>query len=241
MMRRFRLFCRVVVVVFAGAFVVLAGSASAAAPLPSLLTLPGETVPVTIESLTNVFATELGVKNASSLEGEGILIKLTWSTATSNLGQAEILLTKVHAPAKPTVLCKTAGDGAGLVLLPSGTEWHLVYTTTNPLVVVLLILIPEFTLECEPFGTGLKIKVKGSNISTITPQNKEVLTTEEFGSNTKCTKATTEPEITQWLNNAEETQIAKLEANSGIKFEKACMNVAGEVKLKPSKMIEVMG
>jgi len=239
-MKRLKLLCLAALTVFAVA-IATASSASAAAPLPTLLTLTtsGEGAPVTIKSLTNTFATQLAFKASKGLSGEGVLVQLYWTNLESNLGTAEILFTKVIAVGT-TNKCKTAGDTAGEVLLPP-VEWHLVYTTTSPLKTVLLVLVPEFLIECEPFGTGVKIKVKGSNISTISPENTEVLTTEEFGSNTKCNTTTIVPEIEQWLNNKEETQKAKLEANAGGGFEKACENVEGEVKLQPTKMIEVMG
>jgi hypothetical protein len=242
MMKRLKLLCLAALTVFAVA-IATASSASAAAPLPTLLTLTtsGEGAPVTIKSLTNTFATQLGVANANALEGKGVLVQLYWTNLNINSGLAEILLTEVLQGPKTGKKCRTPGDPIGEVLLPSTTEWHLVYTTTSPLKTVILILIPEFLLECEPFGTGVKVKVRGSNISTGSPENTEVLTTEEFGSNTKCNLATTTPEITQWLNNKEETQKAKLEFNSGAGFEKGCLNVEGEVKLQPSKMIEVMG
>jgi len=238
-MKRLKLLCLAALTVFAVA-IATASSASAAAPLPTLLLLPKEEPPVTLKSLTNTFPTQLGVANANALEGKGVLVQLYWTNLNINLGSAEILFTEVLQGSKTGKKCRTAGDPIGEVLLPP-VEWHLVYTTTSPLKTVILILVPEFLIECEPFGTGLKTKIRGSNISTISPENTEVLTTEEFTSNTICNLPTTVPAITQWLNNKEETQKAKLEANSGAGFEKACENVEGEVKLQPSKMIEVMG
>jgi hypothetical protein len=240
MMRGLRFFSLAAFAMFVAALAT-ASSASAAAPLPTLLALPTEGVPVTLKSLTNTFPTELAAKSSTPLFGEGVLVQLYWTNASINLGSAEILLTKIVEKKGSAKKCKTEGDVAGEVLLPKTTEWHLVYTTTSPLRTVVLILVPEFVLECEPFGTGAKIKIKGSIISTISPENVEVLTTEEFTSNTRCNTTTIVPEIEQWLNNKEETQKAKLEANSGGGFEKACENVTGEVKLQPTKMIEVMG
>jgi hypothetical protein len=241
MMKQLKLLCLAALTVFAVA-IATASSASAAAPLPTLLALPTEGAPVTIKSLTNVFPTQLAFKASAGLEGTGVLVQLYWTNLEINLGLAEILFTNViQVNSKPEKKCETPGDTIGEVLLPKTTEWHLVYTTTSPLRTVVLVLVPEFLIECEPIGTGVKIKIKGSNISTISPENTEVLTTEEFGSNTKCNTTTIVPEIEQWLNNKEETQKAKLEANSGGGFEKACENVTGEVKLQPTKMIEVMG
>jgi hypothetical protein len=202
--------------------------------LPSILYLPGETGESELKGESKTAATELGSVSGSKLTGEGYLIQLFITADMQQLGNAEVLFTKVLLAGK---LCKTEGDSEGLVLI-NNAEWHLVLSPTGSLRI--LVLVPEFVITC---GT-VKIKVRGSALSSAEPFGKEVLTTEEFSGTQLCIfkegKNTGKAELTEYLNDEGATVKAKLESNFGLGFEESCEQIAEKIKLKPTKMLEIM-
>jgi hypothetical protein len=203
--------------------------------LPTLLLLTGGKLPVETKGESKTFVTKLETK-LGSLEGEGILVQLHWTNLNSgSLGPASLLFTKVKEPVGGKPTCSTTGDSTGLVLIDDA-EWHLVYILLDPLQVGILFLIPQFTITCG----AVSEKVKGSSIATVTPIGKEVGTTESFDSVSACL-ANLKPGVTKYWNDEGAEVTAKLEAElNGLgKFEEACENVAGEVLLFPTEMIEI--
>jgi hypothetical protein len=202
--------------------------------LPSILYLPGETGESELKGESNTAKTELASVSGSTLKGVGYLIQLFITKDMQQLGKAEVLFTKVTVGLTE---CKTEGDELGLILI-NNAEWHLVLSPRG--VLQILVLVPEFTITC---GTQ-KIKVKGGTLATAEPFGKEVLTTEEFSGAQLCAfkegKNTGKAELTEYLNEEGETAKTKLESNFGLGFEESCEQIEGKIKLKPTKMLEIM-
>jgi hypothetical protein len=203
--------------------------------LPSILFLEG-IKEAELKGESKTAKTELATISGSKLVGVGYLVQVFVTEDMQKLGKADVLFTQVKEPVS-TKECKTEGDELGLVLI-NNAEWHLVLSPHG--VLQILVLVPEFTITC---GT-LKIKVKGSALSSAEPFGKEVLETEEFSGAQLCTfkegKNTGKAELTEYLNGEGATVKAKLESNFGLAFEESCEQVEGKVKLKPTKMLEIM-
>jgi hypothetical protein len=200
--------------------------------LPTFLLLTGEALPAELKGESKTSKTKLATK-LGSLEGEGYLFQLYWTNLnTGTLGPASLLFTEVE---EKTTKCHTTGDGTGLVLI-NNAEWHLVYILLDPLQVGFLFLIPQFTITCG----AVSEKVKGSSLSTAAPLEKDVSTTEAFEGVSSCL-SNLKPGVTKYWNDEGEEVTAKLEGElNGLgKFEEACENVEGAVKLKPTKMLEI--
>jgi hypothetical protein len=228
---------RVIHILIAGMAVAIAtGSTagSAAAALPTILYLTGEGPPVEFNSLANTFATKLE-NGKFLLEGEGIGVNLNFPTA-GNLGTFKLTLAKVEDPQQENLPCDTAGAGAGNVVL-SGAA-HLVYDSLTVLGVAALLLFEEVIIACE----AIAIRLKGNALGLIKPINREILTTEEAEFTIKCSGVAGRPEDRKWWNAAGIEQTALMEMNfAGTGFEESCLDVAGVVKLKPTKMVEIRG
>jgi hypothetical protein len=203
--------------------------------LPSILFLEG-TKEGELKGESKTANTEYATVSGSKLAAQGYLIQVFITEDMQKLGKADLLFTNVKEPLKGTA-CKTEGDELGLVLIPNA-EWHLVLSPAGNFRI--LVLVPEFTMTC---GT-LKLKFKGSVLTSVEPFGKEVLETEEFSGALLCTfkegKNTGKAELTEYLNEEGTTAKAKLEANFGLGFEEGCEQIEGKIKLKPTKMLEVM-
>jgi hypothetical protein len=201
-------------------------------PLPTLLLLSGKP-PVELKGESKTAKTKLETK-LGELDSEGYLFQLHWtSLENGSSGPASLLFTEVT---EKTAKCSTTGDGTGLVLIDSA-EWHLVYISLSPLQVGILALIPQFKIICG----SVKETVKGSAISTIAPlETWEEKATGSFESVSSCLSNETTGVTKYWNDEAEEVT-AKLEAEiNGLgKFEAACENVEGVVKLIPTEMLEI--
>jgi hypothetical protein len=216
----------------------LAGvGAISAQALPALLLLPGETGSVLFASLANTFTVSLE-NELERIEGEGGLLKLHFPNSATNLGTFELAFSKVIEPIS-AIICKTNGDPEGEVLVPRG-EFHLVYDSLTSLGVAALLLINEFSIEC---GTA-KIPVKGTALVLLKPLGSELLTTQEATGRLRCVVGGPgKAEDKKWWNGSGALQTALLLAKfkSAFGFEESCLNIEGELKLKPSRMAEIMG
>jgi hypothetical protein len=203
--------------------------------LPTLLLLSGGTLPVETKGESTTAVTKLETKGGE-LNGVGYLIQLHWTNLNSgSLGPASLLFTKVKEPFGSKPECHTTGDPTGLVLIDNA-EWHLVYILLDPLQVGILFLIPQFTITCG----ALSEKVKGSSASTVALLEKWVEPSESFEGDSSCLSAG-KPGITKYWNDEGEEKTVKLEGEvNGLgKFEEACENVEGLVKLVPTEMLEI--
>jgi hypothetical protein len=197
--------------------------------LPDLSLLSGESFPVVAQA-SSTAATALETSGGSVLTGKGVETKLEWTTLAS-LGSYTARFKEV---VKGTKKCETTGAGAGNVLV--GGEVHLVFTSTSPLTVAALFLVPELTVECE----GLNVKLKGSALGTFEGALNTDLTT--FSDELKGSKGT--PGMTAYFNDGGTIVTAELLSSvEGGTFKKSSQNVAEKQKftVEASKMITVTG
>jgi hypothetical protein len=211
---------------------IVAGSAIA---LPAVLLLGSEVGSLLLRSLTNTFVASLQT-GISTYLGEGVLIVLHFPNAATNLGTYEYLILKMlETRSKET--CHTPGDAEGEVLFPR-REFHLVFDSLTVLGVAALLLVPEFEFVC---GNGTqKVKVKGSVLALLTPINTEVLVGGDFQFVIRCAKFGAAEETKFW-NASGVLQSTLFEANVGVGFEQACLDIRGTVLLGTSRMAEIMG
>jgi hypothetical protein len=224
---------RLVVISFVGLGITMSGvvfAAPASAALPTILFLPGETVPVELKAASNSARTELR-SEVATFDGEGYTYLDIYETVGGPLGQFNHMEMGFTFDGMP---CNTPRDGRGEVLYRG--EWH--YVRTNGGNLELLMLIPAFRLECE---RGVVVAtVEGDSLSSVSPANKEVGTSEHFTMKDKCKGEADEPELTKWLNGSGEEETAKLTVTLAGKRSSACENET-ELSFTPSKMIEIMG
>jgi len=195
--------------------------------------LAGEGVPVTLKSESNEFATKLESKSGK-LEGKGVSVELEDTKAGAISGKGKVVFLKVKNGATE---CNTEGAASGEVVL-SGLEWRLVFTNVTPTLGILYTLPKAATIVCGK----VKVQLEGSVIASISPINMELSTSEAFSSKESCKES--EQELSAYLTQEaeeEEGKSAELKVNFGLGKEKACENIEGEVKLQPSKMLEVVG
>jgi hypothetical protein len=202
---------------------------SAFAVLPDLGLLSGEKFPVGAKA-TSSAATALETSGGSVLTGKGVEGQVEW-TSLSALG---VYTSEFKEVDKGTKKCETAGAGGGNVLV--GGEVHLVFTSTAPLTVAALALVPEITIECE----GLNVKVRGAVLGTYEgPLNAD------FTSFTGELKGSAGVQnITKYLNNGGTTvETSLLSSVEGGTFKKSSQNVASkqEAKVEGGKMAIITG
>jgi hypothetical protein len=239
-MRRLKVLFFMLVAVSAMASVMVA---TAAAAPPTVLLLPGSTLPVLIlsEKDPNAIKTELQ-SEAANLVGEGLLldVMITNLNDTSD-GSYLVLFLKVEEKAGKKEKCNTSGDKTGEILIPTNLI-HLVYDalgTGEALGVGTLFLVSEFGVTC---GAGLKIKIKGESLGLIKPINTEAKV--ELGSLKgllKCSSTFGVPAESKYWNAAGEEKKAVLLSNAGAGFESSCESILPEIPLEPMTMIEIMG
>lgn len=203
--------------------------------LPDVHVLSGEGYPVTSTGEVTGTAvgrleTELGEKLTS-----GTVRVETELGQLSSLGSDLLTFTGVLEP-KSKTSCNTAGDSAGTVLL-SG-EYHVVDTSTSPLVGALLLLFKELPVECN--SGKLKVKVRSPGLAKLEKVGSGLVDTTSYGLVAKCT-GKGKPEVKTYLNDEGATVKATLSANFGLGFETACENVEQEVVMTSSKMLNFEG
>jgi hypothetical protein len=214
-------------------------AASAVAALPVVLLLPTESGSLLLKSLTNSFATSLETETSHAIKGEGVLIQLHFPNVTSNLGQYEVLFTKVRFGNIAGQTCNSTGDLAEEVLWPKGT-FHLVFDSLTVLGVAALLLIPEFSFLCKTgIVTTVLVGVIGQALMLVYPLKTEVLVGEEFRLTSRCNAGV--PVDTAWWDENGGKRTARLSANVGAGFESACVQVSGTVLLSTNRMAELMG
>jgi hypothetical protein len=198
----------------------------------AIKSLPSEPGSLLLHSLLNTFATALETE-LSKLAGEGALLTIKLPEVPGNSGTYELLFVKVKEPTSKSE-CNSEGDAAGEVLI-HGT-FQLVFDSLTILGVASLLLINEIPITCG----SLKVKVKGSLLTLLTPLNTEILTTAEASATLHC-KSLGVPADKQWWTESGSVLQVKFEANLGTGFEAACENVAATIKLQPTRMIEILG
>ncbi|MHB8242546.1 MAG: hypothetical protein ACYDHN_11195 [Solirubrobacteraceae bacterium] len=218
---------------------ILAGvGAGSALALPVLLLLPGETGSVLFESLANTFTVRLE-NELEAIEGEGGSLKLHFPNSTNNLGTFELGFSKVIVPILG-IPCHTTGDAEGEVLVPRG-EVHLVFDSLgSSLGVAALLLINEFPITCST----TVLKTRGMALVLLKPLNTEVLTTQELSAKLRCVVGGPgKAEDKTWWNATGALQTAQLlsKFKEGFPFEESCFDIENELKLKPKRMVELMG
>jgi hypothetical protein len=201
-------------------------AASATATGPTILFLPGETVPVTISGSSATAKGELQ-SAAGSLKGEGYTGSGTLETVT---GAGHFSATLTHVK-KGSELCETEGDAEGTVLF-SEEEAQAVYTSLSPLTVGILALVKEITLNCGV----IKIKKTGNILSSLGPINSE---TTSFSGGAECSATVGEPKLTKYWDSSGVERTALLLVNFGTGFKKACLT--GSASATSTKMLEIMG
>jgi hypothetical protein len=224
---------RLVILSFVGLGITVSNVAlavPASAALPTILFLSGETVPVELNASSTTAKTELR-SEVGTFTGEGYTYLDTYETVGGPLGPFNHMEMGYTFNGMP---CNTPGDGRGEVLYRG--EYHYVRANNGRL--ELLMLIPAFTIECER-GT-IRATVEGDSLSSVSPAEKEVGTSEHFTMKDTCKGGTDEPELAKWLNGSGEEETAKLTVTLAKKTSAACENET-ELSFKPSKMIEIMG
>jgi hypothetical protein len=202
---------------------------SAFAALPDLGLLSGEKFPGEAKA-SSTAVTALENSGGSVLTGKGVETKLVWASLSA-LGVYTSQFKEVVKGAKK---CETTGAGAGKVLI--GGEVHLVFTSTAPLTVASLFLVPETTIECE----GLNVKVRGAVLGTYEGLLNTDLTT--FTGELKGSAGV--QNIAKYLNNGGTVVEASLLSSvEGGTFKKSSQNIAAkqEFKVEGGKMIIITG
>jgi hypothetical protein len=205
--------------------------ASASAAEPTVLFLSPETFPVELTGSNATTATELQ-NAAGTLKGEGYTLAMTEKAASEKA--YSVTFSGVN---KNGEKCNSPGAGTGSVVI-SANPYKLVFDALGAeapaLGVAALFTVNELTVEC---GTT-KIKIKGNALGLVTPIKTEGTA---FKGILHCSATVGEPAETKFWNSAGTEETAKLEANFGSGFKKACELITGEVPLTASKMIEIMG
>jgi hypothetical protein len=230
-MTRMKTLCMALFAVFALAVAFSATASAETLELPDVHVLSEETYPATgAGSVSGVevgkLETELGEKlTASGVKVEAELAKL------SSLGPGKLTFTGVFEP-KGKSECNGVGQAKGTVELEG--EYHVVDTSTSPLTAAILILFKELLVECGK----VKVKVRQPAVVKL---NKVTSGTDvtEYGLVSTCT-GKGKQELKTYLNDENVSTKAVLTANFGLGFESACDNVASELIVKSSKMVDFL-
>ncbi len=211
-----------------------------ATELPSALFLSTETegeAELSGESTT----AKTRLTGITTLEGIGQLTS-KWKMVQNGLvlGKTDILYTNVKRPPSKES-CHSEGDPAGEVLEP-GREWHYVQHILNIHWGTLILVGTESGAVKIVCGASFKLKVWGSQLlQAITALGKEVLTTENLELETgKCGGLEEKTPAFTSYNTDTGTAKAELKSSTALGTETSCQEVEGAIKLKPTKMFEVM-
>jgi hypothetical protein len=226
--------------------VALLGSALASsafgAKLPMTINFLGtETYPVKLESLP-VEPNEIPSKlenAAGELGNKGFLLEAELTkagngNAAEKLGTFDALFLAVENKAKEA--CHSTGDKEGEVLALGSVK--LVHDVNKTSGLGILYEVNEVNIECLPAKTV--IHIKGNQVGLLRPVGTGEVTAGE--ALLHCSSTIGEPSETKWWSEEEVEETAKLEANFGSGFKKACEDVGKEsewIKFDTSKMIEM--
>jgi hypothetical protein len=199
--------------------------------LPSILFLPG-TTSGELKASCKAAGCKSSFTGIRNLSGTGYLFQFFAATDMAELGEAEVLLEGIGIVGTETK-CNTAGDAAGVMLIDKA-EWHFALDLSGHLLI--LVLLPgTVTIECG----ALKIKIKGSEMYSLSPFASEVAAGGKFEASTgKCTGR--KPAFTEYDNMAGTMSSVKLESSVGLGFEESCEEIEGKIQLTSSTMAEVM-
>ncbi len=229
-MSRLKMFVMAVVAVCALSAVVVSTAAATKCPekgaskcLPLIHVLEKESFPLLLEAVTKgTESSKLETAAGAKLTAEELKLLLDM-TELSSLGtfDAHFTGTKEAGAEKPKP-CTTEGDSEGTVLVKG--EFHLVYSSTEPLSQpLLLLLVPVFTLVCKNEASSTTIKTEGSLLSELkTGASGEDV--KSVGSKTLC-KAAGVQELSTYLNDKEEAVKASLKSTLGGKLQSVCEQV----------------
>jgi hypothetical protein len=213
--------------------VVAAGivASPAAATLPDLHVLEGETYPVSAAAENAKVATTLSTA-ATKLEGVGFTTKISCKELTA-LCAYEAFFKGIKEGKLP---CKS-GTEVGETVKVAG-EVHLVEIKLSPLALAALFLVPTVEVLC---GTAeapdkVKIKIEGSLLGSVNVAAGTDVTM--FTGTLKGEKG--KQELTKYFNDEEKEVAASLKANFGLGFEAAAENVAETVTFSASKMVDFL-
>jgi hypothetical protein len=203
-------------VAFVALFVygVMVASASATTTLPDVSIASGTSYPLHLDVtyLTNSNLENSGTEGLASKEANGgSVLLLLLLDELSGLGTFSVLFTKVHLVTEGVegVECNSEGDKAGEVL--GGGTFHVVFIPTIASKKRgVLFLEREIKIECAK----LKIKVKGSALSSLEQPSGTEQTTLAFGALHGHLGV---PELTKYFTDTSEGE-AKLESNFGSGF-----------------------
>jgi hypothetical protein len=206
-------------------------SASAFAALPEVEFLAGGKFPVegtdTLKGAEIVKLTTIaGLKIACS--------GVHWSVTIESihLGKFSGKLTECK---EGTRVCTSEGAAAGEILTGKG-NWHLVFVALTALQVGEVFELPgELAIKCGTFN----VKVKGVFVASTFPLNEW---TAKVKTNLKCLKAQGKNEFTSYFAEGGSEVTGKfLEANFGVAYEQACLEIGVEMTLTMSQTIKIKG
>jgi hypothetical protein len=213
-----------------------AASSASATSSTSVLLLPGDVFPVLFSSLpadnpNNGIESELQ-NAAGTLTGKGFLLQGDITSATGGL--YEVLFLEVT---EGTGRCNTAGDSTGEVLVPHA-GFHIVHDINSLSGIGILFLVPEFLITC---GTT-RIRILGHALALVEGLTNGVEILQLILAHLHCNGITRgEPEDSHyWTSLLSSELTARLEANFGTGFRKACEEIKGKVHIDFSRMIEIM-
>jgi hypothetical protein len=218
-----------------------AASSASATSSTSVLLLPGDVFPVLFSSLpsdqpNNGIESELQ-NAAGTLQGTGFLLQGDITSPTGGL--YEVLFLEVfEPPIANRVRCNTAGDGTGEVLVPHA-GFHIVHDINSLSGIGILFLVPEFEIKCV---MGITVKIRGHALALVEGLTNGVEILQLILAHLHCvTGRVGEPEDTHyWTSLLSSELTARLEANFGTGFRKACEEIKGKIHIDFSKMIEIM-
>jgi hypothetical protein len=213
------------------------GATSAFAELPDVHVGAGLTYPVTstgtLENGGNIVGeleTEIGEKLTST--------KVTVATELTKLTSLGPLTLKFNSVLEPRTKSECHSDGVGAGEVVFSGEYHVVYTTLSPVTVLnagFLILFNEDTVLCNK--EALRIKVKAPALTRLNvAAGAEV---EEFRLVALCTPAAKQ-EPKEYFNEEAKPVIANFLSNFGAGFEKTCIRLSKELKVKTSKKVDFL-
>jgi hypothetical protein len=212
-----------------------AASTASATSSTSVLLLPGDPFPVLFSSLpsdqpNNGIESELQ-NAAGTLKGKGFLLQGDITSPTGGL--YELLFLEVG---ELTTKCNTAGDQTGEVLVPHA-GFHIVHDINSSSGIAILFLVPEFEMRCG----GVNIKIKGRALALVENLTNGVEILQLILVHLHCSSTLGEPEDKRYWTSLLSSELeAKLEANFGTGFRKACEEIKGKIHIDFSKMLEFM-
>jgi hypothetical protein len=233
-MRRLKVLGLAFMAVLAVGVMTAAAASAESSPLPDIHTaLPGEKYPLLLAG-HQVGKSELVNESGGVLKGKEFSILLSL-LELSALGPAIIDFFGVENKEKE--LCNTAGDGAGVVLIPNA-EFHLVYSSLSPLApleLAALILFSKFTITCGAIFEITNTGPSTARVSVPKPEAGKEGDSTSLETASHCGSFVTAiQEISLYYNDQLELVATTLLANpSGTGNKKSCEEIEGTTLLTP--------